>query len=227
MKIIRVFGIVVGIHLFALMLIFANPGCSSSSKPTPAPSDTVAKADTPPPPTVGADSYAVTGNTLLDTSLIPLSVSANDGPGTITLETAPTHGTLNLNTSTGHFTYLPTVGYLGADSFVYRVTNAGGGTGMAVLAWSPLAQGRLGDSKAGGERADAVRAALDAIASEKGVSRTDIAYAWIMAHPARPIPIIGSQQPARIQEAVRSLEVSLSRPEWYSILTAARGVPLP
>lgn len=100
-------------------------------------------------------------------------------------------------------------------------------TGMAVLAWSPLAQGRLGDSTAGGERADAVRAALDAIAAEKGVSRSDIAYAWIMAHPARPIPIIGSQQPARIQEAVRSLEISLSRPEWYSILTAARGVPLP
>jgi predicted oxidoreductase len=100
-------------------------------------------------------------------------------------------------------------------------------TGMAVLAWSPLAQGRLGDSKAGGERADAVRAALDVLAAAKGVSRTDVAYAWIMAHPSRPIPIIGSQQPGRIQEAVRSLDVTLSRPEWYSILTAARGVPLP
>jgi LysM repeat protein len=40
MKIIRVFGIVVGIHLFALMLIFANPGCSSTSKPAPALEDT-------------------------------------------------------------------------------------------------------------------------------------------------------------------------------------------
>ena len=42
MKIIRVFGIVVGIHLFALVLIFANPGCSSTSKPAPAPADTAA-----------------------------------------------------------------------------------------------------------------------------------------------------------------------------------------
>jgi LysM repeat protein len=40
MKIIRVFGIVVGIHLFALMLIFANPGCSSTSKPAPALAET-------------------------------------------------------------------------------------------------------------------------------------------------------------------------------------------
>jgi LysM repeat protein len=42
MKIIRVFGVVVGIHLFALMLIFANPGCSSTSKPAPTPTDTAA-----------------------------------------------------------------------------------------------------------------------------------------------------------------------------------------
>ena len=48
MKIIRVFGVVVGIHLFALMLIFANPGCSSTSKPAPAPADTVAAAPAAP-----------------------------------------------------------------------------------------------------------------------------------------------------------------------------------
>lgn len=53
MKIVKIFGVVVGIHVFALVLIFANPGCSSSSKPAPAPADTVAaKADTPPPLTV-------------------------------------------------------------------------------------------------------------------------------------------------------------------------------
>lgn len=41
MKILKVFGLVVGIHVFALILIFANPGCSSTTKPTPA--DTRAK----------------------------------------------------------------------------------------------------------------------------------------------------------------------------------------
>jgi LysM repeat protein len=46
MKILKIFGIVVGIHVFALILIFANPGCSSSTKPPPAPSDT---ASSPPP----------------------------------------------------------------------------------------------------------------------------------------------------------------------------------
>jgi LysM repeat protein len=51
MKIIRVFGVVVGIHLFALMLIFANPGCSSTSKPAPKPAET-ASAPAPAAPVV-------------------------------------------------------------------------------------------------------------------------------------------------------------------------------
>jgi LysM repeat protein len=52
MKIIRIFGVVVGIHLFALMLIFANPGCSSTSKPAPQPTETVAPAPSAPVVTV-------------------------------------------------------------------------------------------------------------------------------------------------------------------------------
>ena len=99
--------------------------------------------------------------------------------------------------------------------------------GMGVLAWSPLAQGRLGDSTKGGARAEAVRQTLDAVALVKEVSRTAVAYAWILAHPARPVPIIGSQQPERIVEATKALSVELSRAEWYAILTAARGTPLP
>ena len=45
MKILKIFGIVVGIHVFALILIFANPGCSAMTKSNPAPADTAAKAD--------------------------------------------------------------------------------------------------------------------------------------------------------------------------------------
>lgn len=41
MKILKIFGVVVGIHAFALILIFANPGCSSARKPTRDVSQTV------------------------------------------------------------------------------------------------------------------------------------------------------------------------------------------
>jgi predicted oxidoreductase len=99
--------------------------------------------------------------------------------------------------------------------------------GLAVLAWSPLAQGRLGDSLTTDAKADAVRAALDKVAERTGVGRTAVAYAWLMQHPARVVPIVGSQQLERIREAATALDVQLSRAEWYEVLTAARGTPLP
>ncbi len=97
---------------------------------------------------------------------------------------------------------------------------------LAVLAWSPLGGGRLAGA-ATEPRAQAVVKALDDLAAEKGASRTAVAYAWIMAHPARPIPIVGSQDPERIRASAEALKVSLTRAEWYGVLTAARGEPLP
>ncbi len=100
---------------------------------------------------------------------------------------------------------------------------------LAVLAWSPLAQGRLGlaAGTAGDLRATAVIAALDRVAARASVPRTAVAYAWVMAHPARPVALIGSQNPARIYEAAAAYAVRLGRQEWYQILEAARGEPLP
>ena len=99
--------------------------------------------------------------------------------------------------------------------------------GMAVLAWSPLGQGRLGGNDAADERTTAVRAALDVHAAKYGVGRAAVAYAWIMAHPAKPIPIVGSQTPARIAEAADAFKVRFERAEWYAILEASLGEKLP
>jgi predicted oxidoreductase len=96
---------------------------------------------------------------------------------------------------------------------------------MAVLAWSPLGGGRIADPS--NEREQAVAAALSGVAAAHGVSRTAAAYSWIMAHPARPIPIVGSQNVARIAEAADAYKVQWTRADWYSVLVAARGVALP
>jgi aryl-alcohol dehydrogenase-like predicted oxidoreductase len=106
--------------------------------------------------------------------------------------------------------------------------------GYGVMAWSPLGQGRLGDGdprpgrfKADDDRAARVKAALDAHAANQGVGRASVAYAWIMAHPARPIPIVGTQNPARIAESADAYKVTFSRAEWYAILVASLGENLP
>ena len=73
----------------------------------------------------------------------------------------------------------------------------------------------------------AVPAAKSMASRYHGATLEQLAYAWIMAHPARPIPIVGSQTVARIREAADAQKVTLSRAEWYGVLTAARGTPLP
>lgn len=96
---------------------------------------------------------------------------------------------------------------------------------MAVMAWSPLGGGRIAAPST--PREDAVSAALDAVAAEYGVSRTAVAYSWVMAHPARPIPIVGTQKTGRIAEAADALKVRWTRASWYGVMVASKGEPLP
>lgn len=98
--------------------------------------------------------------------------------------------------------------------------------GLTILAWSPLAGGRLlGASD--DARTLAVIAELDRIAAANNVGRAAVAYAWILAHPSRPIPLIGSQTPARIQEATDAFKVHFTDTDWYAVLQAALGASLP
>ena len=104
---------------------------------------------------------------------------------------------------------------------------------MTPMAWSPLAGGLIGG---GAKRLlkwqqsyqpEKFLADLEAVANARGVSRTVMALAWLMRHPSNIIPIVGSINPERIREATKAAEVELSREEWYRILNAARGEPLP
>jgi predicted oxidoreductase len=97
--------------------------------------------------------------------------------------------------------------------------------GLTVLAWSPLGGGRLADPR--DERSRAVAAALDGKAEAYGVSRAAAAYSWIMAHPARPIPIVGAQTPARIAQIPDAYKLRWTRADWYAVLSAALGERLP
>jgi predicted oxidoreductase len=65
------------------------------------------------------------------------------------------------------------------------------------------------------------------VAGEHNVSRTSIAYAWVLAHPARPMPLVGTQNVARILETKDVATIQMTRTQWYQILVAARGAPMP
>lgn len=105
--------------------------------------------------------------------------------------------------------------------------------GLTPLAWSPLARGLLGKTtdearrEPHGERLAALIERLDDLAAERGVSRTAIALAFLLRHPAGVVPILGTQRIDRIRESAAALEVELDRSEWYSIVVASQGERLP
>ena len=96
---------------------------------------------------------------------------------------------------------------------------------MAFLAWSPLGGGRLGDPADG--RTRAIAGLLDAKAADYGVSRAAATYSWVMAHPARPIPIVGTQTIERIREIPQAFMPRWTRAEWYAVLQLSMGEKLP
>ncbi|HTB22019.1 MAG TPA: aldo/keto reductase [bacterium] len=105
--------------------------------------------------------------------------------------------------------------------------------GLTPLAYAPLAGGLLGDGGRPGHqdpRRDfwtGMLQTLDAMALALGVSRTVLSLAWLLKHPSKIIPIVGTIQPERIRDAARADDLDLSREDWYRLLLAARAKSLP
>ena len=104
---------------------------------------------------------------------------------------------------------------------------------VTPLAWSPLAGGRLAmsleaaKSETNGERLSNLLMVLDRVASDFNVGREAVALAWLLAHPAGIVPIIGTQNLDRITAIDDVFKVQLDRQRWYEILQASMGERLP
>ncbi|NUO38525.1 MAG: aldo/keto reductase [Gemmatimonadaceae bacterium] len=97
--------------------------------------------------------------------------------------------------------------------------------GMRPMIWSPLGGGRLFTGT--DDRSRRVQSVLAAIAGTHGVSAATIAYAWLLRHPSRAVPIVGSRRLVALQEAIGALEVALTSEEWYRVWEAGAGHPVP
>lgn len=97
--------------------------------------------------------------------------------------------------------------------------------GLPPMIWSPLAGGRLFTGT--DVQAVRVRAEMTRIAAHLDISLTTLAFAWLLRHPSHPQPITGSRRIDRLREAVAALDVKLDAEDWYAILIASRGCPMP
>lgn len=58
---------------------------------------------------------------------------------------------------------------------------------------------------------------LDEIGEHYGIPKSGVVMAWYLSHPAHIQPVVGSTNPARIQELATGSGVRLTREEWYSL----------
>ena len=87
-----------------------------------------------------------------------------------------------------------------------------------LMAWSPLAGGALFS----GDHPEVMNT-LSRVATENNVDETAVAIAWLLAHPSRILPVLGTNSLERIKGMSAALDVKMDRQTWYEIYTAALG----
>lgn len=99
--------------------------------------------------------------------------------------------------------------------------------GSVPLAWSPLAGGRLARAPgASGRAAQGPAGVLAELAEREDLTPAALAVAFVLSHPARPVAILGTQNPDRLRQAARAVHARLDRADVYRLLAAA-GLDLP
>ncbi|QYK40635.1 MAG: aldo/keto reductase [Paracoccaceae bacterium] len=89
---------------------------------------------------------------------------------------------------------------------------------LPVMAWSPLAGGRLL-----AEAPQRLRERLDDLGHAAGADWSAAAVAWLLAHPARILPVMGTNSLPRIAAISDALKVPMDRQTWFELYTLALG----
>ena len=93
--------------------------------------------------------------------------------------------------------------------------------GHVVMAWSPLGGGDLMTAS------NELTHRLDSIATRCGVDRAAVATAFLLAHPAKITPVLGTNNLDRISAISAAETVQLDRQDWFSLYEAALGSEVP
>ena len=93
--------------------------------------------------------------------------------------------------------------------------------GHVVMAWSPLGGGDLMTAS------NELTHRLDSIATRGGVDRAAVATAFLLAHPAKITPVLGTNNLDRISAISAAETVEIDRQDWFYLYEAALGSEVP
>lgn len=94
--------------------------------------------------------------------------------------------------------------------------------GMTPMAWSPLAGGALFE-----DHHKALCTRLQALGHEQNVDATAVAIGWLLAHPAKILPVLGTNNIERIGTLSDAMKVQLDRQTWFELYELANGHEVP
>ncbi|MFC0436676.1 aldo/keto reductase family oxidoreductase [Kutzneria buriramensis] len=99
---------------------------------------------------------------------------------------------------------------------------------VRIQAWGSLAQGIYSGARRS-QADDAAYELVNAIAAEKGTTAEAIVLGWLLRHPARIEPVVGTANPDRIRACAdaEAQAAAMTNVEWYALYTAARGKAVP
>lgn len=92
---------------------------------------------------------------------------------------------------------------------------------ITIQAWSPLQFGMFKGTFIDHPDFPELNKVLAKIGEREGVSKTAVALAWILRHPAKMQVIIGTMNPEHIVSACDASKVQLSHHDWYELYLAA------
>lgn len=97
---------------------------------------------------------------------------------------------------------------------------------ITIQPWSPMQYGFFEGCFIDNGRFPQLNDALNRIGNKYGVSKTTMAIAWILRHPAKMQPVVGTTNISRLIDCLKASEIQITREEWYEIYCAA-GNKLP
>ena len=97
---------------------------------------------------------------------------------------------------------------------------------ITIQPWSPMQYGFFEGCFIDNEKFPALNDVLEKLGRQYGVSKTTMAIAWILRHPAKMQPVTGTTNLTRLADCLKAAEIKITHDEWYEIYRAA-GNTLP
>ena len=92
---------------------------------------------------------------------------------------------------------------------------------ITIQAWSPFQYGFFEGNFVDNENYPELNRKLAEIGEKYGLTKTGVAAAWILRHPANMQLIAGTMNPCHLEEICKASDVTITRSEWYEIYRAA------